>query len=193
MINLVKKHLIIIFLLITSAQATYASPNNPPSYWQIFIGIFYKQPQPNYNDDTTPIDATIENYIMQLRYDLNGDTSHTRTPIIPASSMRKIEAKLRKELQSSDMNDRDLLNQKTRSLLVDLVKSETNNEINELEKEGIFVTNQDRSAIINSYENNIIARLNRMPHLNGEALAEFFGANHKHSVRRIILQSYMRH
>lgn len=63
------------------------------------------------------------------------------------------------------------------------VKTGTAKDLNMLASEGFYITRKEYQTIPNAYENNMIARLGKMPHLNGEAIAQYFGEMRKESIR----------
>ena len=186
-------------LLITIVQTTQSStPNNPPSYWQIAVNIFFgdSQPEPANPQSTqapisitaqAPISVTAQDYVTQLRSDLNGSTNQNRLPVIPWNEVNEIEQALKEELHLVDVRNIDYVNQIIRSILISHVKTKTIMDLNDLKREGFIVTAQDYQEIPNSNESNMLARLNRMPHLSGQAIAQYFGQQRRNATRQSIL------
>jgi hypothetical protein len=186
MIKTFKQCTIALILLTTTSQIlpvlTPGNTNNPPSYWQIVINLFWRNPQqPQENQDQAPAGVTENAYIAQLRSDVNGQSC-----IIPWDEMNEIEKTIRKELRNIDLCDTDKANQIIRSALCNQVPTGTKRDMITLaHEEGCYYTQKEYETIPTSYENNIIARLGRMPHLNGEAIAEYYGEARKNSLRSI--------
>ncbi len=104
------------------------------------------------------------------------------------NEMQEMETAIRKELRNIDLRDKDLANQTIRSILCSQVKTGTKQDMEALTcEEGFYYTRKQYETIPTSYENNMIARLGRMPHLNGEALAEYFGEARKNSLRHELI------
>src|SRR5690242_16810728 len=83
---------------------------NPPSYWQIFVTLVFGNPQPQENPDQAPAGVNINDYIAQLRSDLNGQNNRYE-PVIPAHEMSEIEAAVKTNLRNIDLRDKDMTNQ----------------------------------------------------------------------------------
>ena len=188
-IKLFKANTLVICLLATSVQIILGdTPNNPPSYWQIFITFFAgNQSEQENNPHQAPVGITAQDYINQLRSNLNGSANHNRLPIIPWTEVDEIEQTLKEELRFVDLRNSDMVNNKIRSILANHVKTKTVTDLNELNQEGFYITAQDYQTIPNSNECNMFARLERMPHLNGEAIAQYFGEHRKNSTRQSVL------
>lgn len=187
--KLFKANTLALCLLATSGQIILGdTPNNPPSYWQIAITFFFgNQEQPHNDSNQAPAGITAQDYINQLRSDLNGSTNHNRLPVIPWTEVSEIEQTLKEELRFVDLRNSDMVNNKIYSVLADHVKTKTVTDLNELAQEGFWITAQDYQIIPNSNECNMFARLERMPHLNGEAIAQYFGEHRKNSTRQSVI------
>ncbi|HEX4069342.1 MAG TPA: hypothetical protein VHX42_04545 [Candidatus Babeliales bacterium] len=161
-------------LLTTTSQVI---PTPFPS-WQILISWFSYNPQPQENPDQAPAGVTIDNYIAQFRSDLNGQYC-----IISWEEMNEMEKALQQELRNLDIRDKDLVNQTIRSVLCNQVKIGTIRDLNALKHEGFYIAQKEYETIPTAYENNMIARLGQMRHLNGQAIAQYFGETRKTSIR----------
>jgi hypothetical protein len=171
-------------LLITTCQAI---PNNPPSYWQIFITFVYGDQQPQGNGDLAPTGVTEDDYIAQFRSDMNG-RDHRYGPIIPLNEMQEMETAIKSNLRNIDLRDKDIANQIIRSILIEQVKKGTQRDLDALAREGFYTTREECRAISTSYENNIRVRLESIPHnLNGAAIAQYFGNERKNSLRNYFM------
>ena len=190
-----KTTILALCLFATHAQMVQCSSgNNSLSYWQIVVNSFSCDSQPQSqsqdNPEQAPAGVTVQDYINQFRCDLNGPENQNRNPIIPWSEVEEMEAAIRKELHSTaNIRDTEIVNNKIRSIVVNHVKTKTFSDLQELlrVREGYNVTNQDCRIISESNESNMIARLGQMPHLNGEAIAQYFGAARKNSLRNILI------
>lgn len=176
-----------LILLIANSQELQCSN---PSHWQMFITFIFGETQPRSNTDQAPDNVTIDNYIAQFRSDLNG---HTGAIIIPLDEVQEMETILRTELRSCNLQNTDMVNQKIRSVIINQVKEGTISDLNELKSETyysnqFFIISQDYQTIPNSYENNIIARLNKTPHLSGYAIAQYFGETRKNEIRDSLIK-----
>jgi hypothetical protein len=174
--KLLKNSSLALILLITTFQI---KPNNPPSYWQIFITFFYENPQQQENPNQAPAGVTEDHYIAQFYSDMNG-----RSCIIPLHEMQEMETAIRQELRNIDLRDKDEANRIIRKVLRNQGKIGSKRDLYDLEhREGFYVSTEEYETIPNSYKKNISARLNRMRHLNGEALAQYYGETRKESIR----------
>jgi hypothetical protein len=170
--KLLKNSSLALILLITTFQI---KPNNPPSYWQIFITWIPWNQQPQENPNEAPAGVTIDDYITQFHSDLRD--------LIPSRDMQEMETNIRAELYNINLRDKDKANQIMRSIIGNQVRIGTNRDLDALRGEGFYITPNEKVTIPNSYEQNVFARLNRMPHLNGEAIAQYFGETRKESIR----------
>lgn len=173
-------------LPILTPQRSGNNPVNSPTYWQIFITLIYGNPQPQENPDQAPIGVSVDNYIAQVRSDLNGQTSRY-APLIPLNEMQEIEAAMKINLCSTDT--KDIANNKIRSILIAQVGKGTLKDLYELaNKERFYVSEEEYITIPASYENNARVTLEKTPHnLNGEAIAPYYGENRKNSVRHDLM------
>ncbi len=156
--------------------------NTPSPFDWLFAAWRFCSSQPQENSDQAPANVTIDNYIAQFRSDMNGQSI-----VIPWDEMQEMEAAIRKELRSIDLRDKNLANNIIRSVLCNQVKTGTIRDLDALKKEGFYITSDDYAKISSSNENNIIARLGRMPHLNGSAIAQYYGETRKHSLRNSLI------
>lgn len=167
-----KAAVITLFLLTASTQIQCT-----PSGLQAWIIFFLGDSQPQNNPDQIPTGVTKEHYVAQIVSDLRG---------LPIKDLLNIEHQLKEKLSLSDIQKPDLANQKTRSFLADYVKTDTVTDLDELKKEGLYVTPEDYKTIPQSYENNMIARLTNMSDLNGLGIAQYFGESRKSSIREYL-------
>ena len=182
-----------LLLFATSIHMTRCdATNNQPSFYQVVITWFFGNSyQPHNNSDQAPVDVTAQDYINQFRCDLNGPATHqNRKPVIPWHEVDEMEAVIREELRNINLRDRDMANQIIRSVLLNQVKTETVLDLNQLRQEGLYISPEEYQSIPNSHECNILARLNRAPHLNGESIAQYFGENRKNETKKAVLKKY---
>jgi hypothetical protein len=175
--KLLKNSSLALILLATTFQ-TIPTPFD----WHIIISWFSWNQQPQENPDQAPAGVTIDNYVAQFYSDMNG-----RSCIIPLDEMQEMEIAIRKELliRNIDLRNEDLVNQEIRSVLCGQLKTGIRRDMRALAREKNYrFTQEEFETIPNSYENNLIARLGRMPHLNGEAIAEYYGIARKNSLER---------
>lgn len=177
--KLLKNSSFTLILLTTTFQTI---PNNPPSYWQMFITFVWDNPQQQESYDQAPAGVTADDYITQFRSDLNGQSC-----MIPLNEMHEMEATIKNELRNTDLRNKNNVNEIICSVLCNQVRIGTIRDLNALQREGVYITSDDYAKISSSNENNIIARLERMPHLNGAAIAQYFGETRKHSLRNALI------
>ena len=107
MSKITKKCLIIsaLFLLINTQPTLCDEPNND-SFWYTLLfgwGNNNTPQQPRQSDEEAPEGVTIEDYINQLRYDLNGAFYHNRKPVIPWNEVDEIANAARVELRKTNL------------------------------------------------------------------------------------------
>jgi hypothetical protein len=168
------------------------SPDNPPSTLQVIFTFFFgqSQPQPQNNPDQAPAGVTTQDYLTQFRYDLNGTTDTRKEAIIPWHEVQKMEEAIKKELGLIDLRDRNKVNEAIRSVLLNQVKTETIADIRKAEAKGYVTTPEDYQVIPNTHEYDMIARLGRAPHLNGESIAQYFGEARKQATRKALRERH---
>lgn len=183
--KLFKAHTLAICLLVTSAHVTCSTvPNNPPSYWQVLITFFSgNQPEQQNSSDQAPDGVTVQDYIAQFRADLNGTAQYNRMPVIPWHEVDEMAATIEQELYHTDLRNQDKTNQRIRAVICNHVKGKTILYLNQLERDGFYITPEECQSIAKSHENNIRVRLESIPHLNGESIAQYFGESHKNKIR----------
>ena len=172
-----KKNLLILSLFLT-AHPTICDQNNDQSFFaalmQFVFGNQQHQPQKQQNEQA-PEGVTVDDYITQLRYDLNGAYHPNKTPVIPWKEIDAIEQSARVQLRNTNLRDRDRVNQKIGSVLIDHVEKQTILTLDSLARQGYQLNVAEQRAIRESMGRNIATRLEEIPHLNGEALHQFFG------------------
>lgn len=186
--KLFKANTLTICLLATTVQVIQGDmPNNPLSYWQVLITFFSgNQPKQQNNSNQAPAGVTAQDYTAQFRIDLNGAAPYNSTPVIPWHEVNEMIAIIEHELRFADLRNIDKVNQIILSVLPPFVKTKTKGDLDELPQKGIYPTAKDYATIPNSNEYNLLARLNRIPHLNGEAIAQYFGERRKNSTRQSV-------
>lgn len=182
--KLSKTTVLALCLLATSTQTTQCVSSG----WQVFITFLFgdSQPQSQNSSDQAPAGVTVEDYITQFRYDLNGSVDQNRNPVIPWDEVKEMEATIKEELRFTNLRDKETVNNKIRSILLNHVKTKTISDLKQLTHDGFYLTSDDYTRISNSNENNMLARLSQIPHLNGEAIAQYFGAARKNTLRDIL-------
>ncbi len=174
--KLLKNSSFTLILLTTTLQTT------PSPFDWVFFAWFFGSSQQQESPDQVPAGVTEDDYVAQFRSDMNGQSC-----VIPLNEMQEMEAAIKQELRNIDLRDKDLANQIIRSAICNQVKTGTARDLNALKREGFYITADDYTKISSSNENNIIARLGRMPHLNGAAIAQYFGETRKNSLRSSLI------
>lgn len=170
--NKLLKNSSLALILLTTTLQTIPTPFD----WHIIISWFSWNQQPQENSDQAPAGVTIDDYITQFHSDLRG--------LIPSHDMQEMDTSIRAELCNINLRDKDKANQIMRSIIGNQVRIGTKRDLDALEHiESFYITSHEKVTISNSYEQNVFARLNRMPHLNGEAIAQYFGETRKESIR----------
>jgi hypothetical protein len=176
--NKLLKNTTLSVVLLTTTFQTIPSPFD----WIFVAWFFGSSQQQQENPDQAPAGVTTDSYIAQFRSDLNGQSS-----VIPLNEMQEMEAAIRQELRNVDLRNKDNVNQIIRSVVCNQVKIGTIRDLDALKREGFYITADDYTKISSSNESNMFARLERMPHLNGAAIAQYFGETRKHSLRNSLI------
>jgi hypothetical protein len=174
--TLLKNSSLTLILLTTTFQ------NTPSPFDWLFAAWRFCSSQQQENTGQAPAGVTADDYIAQFRSDINGQST-----VIPWNEMQEMEAAIRKELRTIDLRDKNLANNIIRSVLCNQVKTGTIRDLDALKEEGFYITSDEYTRISSSNENNIIARLGRMSHLNGSAIAQYYGETRKHSLRNSLI------
>jgi hypothetical protein len=178
--TLPKNHILILFLLTTSVQVITCSPNDANGLWQVIVNIFYSNPakQPQ---DQLPAGITVDDYLAQWRFDLNGAYYPNKVPLIPWQDIFAIENVAKTELHNIDLRNKDYANQIIGSVMKNYVESQAKTEARKYTSDEDLI-NRTSSAIGNSFA----TRLEHTPNRDGHALHQFFGTPLAEMVRSSI-------
>ncbi len=170
-------------LLVTSTQLVKSSPNDNNGLWRVIIEIFYGKPpvEPQQSQEQAPAGVTVDDYLIQWRFDLNGALNPNRTPLIPWQDIFAIEDAAKVELQKVDLRKKDYVNQIMGSIMKNHVESQAKREARKYTTDQ-DVINRTSSAIGNSFA----TRLEQTPNRDGHALHQFFGKPLAEMVRSAI-------
>jgi hypothetical protein len=161
-------------------------PNGPGFFFSFIYWLTNKKQYERRSPaNTAPSGISMQDYFTQLKWDLNGNPQY-KNNIIPSADVEAIIALARPHLASADLRNIDYANQLIRSAIRTRVEDQTAAILNKLEESGTFIGSSAKQAIIQSYGNNVGARLEAIPHLNGESLYQFFGTNLENSIRSSI-------
>jgi len=107
--------------------------------------------------------------------------------------MEAMETVIRAKLRNQNLHDEYAIKRIFYKALANQARDGSISDLNDLQKEAFksknfFITPQDYQTIPNSNKENVKARLKRMPHLNGEAIAQYYGEARKNSVRDSLIK-----